>query len=209
MPPSPITATTAAASTSAAAEIQKLQTTYGPQATALGRTAAVVYFNHLAALEVISLLLSAFFIGATIYILVKTGWLATRIDRIQDVVFKTDISKKRVRDTWESVERHFFAGDVNDLKIALIEADTLLDESLRSAGVAGTQLGDRLKKISVAELPNVEDVWQAHKLRNRIAHEANFVLKRDLAERALTVYETALEHLGVLEPTEEKKATGS
>jgi hypothetical protein len=67
----------------------------------------------------------------------------------------------------------------------------------------------RLKKVSTAQLPNVDDVWQAHKLRNRIAHEADFALKRDLAERALTVYEQALEHLGVLEPSEEKKVTGS
>jgi len=198
-------------STSAAQTIQQLQSTYGPQAQAIGHSAATAYFNNLLLLQIISLLLTAFFIAFTINIIIKTGWLRTRMERIQEVVFKSDLSKKHVHETWASVERHFFAGDDNDLKMALIEADTMLDEALRSAGVSGTQLGDRLKKVSAAELPNVEDVWQAHKLRNRIAHETDFVLKRDLAERALTVYEIALEHLGVLEQTDEKeaKATGS
>jgi len=34
--------------------------------------------------------------------------------------------------------------------------------------------------------------------RNQIAHEPDFKLKRDLAERALGIYETALKNLGVL-----------
>lgn len=200
MPPSPFIATTTAGTTTAAAELQKLASTYGPQANALSQSATMLYFSNLTLLQTISVLLSACFIAATVYVLIRTGWLAIRIDRVRDVILKTNMSKKRVHDTWESIERHFFAGDDNDLKVAIIEADTLLDEALRDAGVPGAQLGDRLKKISTSNLPNIEEVWQAHKIRNRIAHEADFVLKRDLAERALTVYEKALEHLGVLEP---------
>lgn len=200
MPPAPFTAATSSATTSAAAELQKLESTYGPQAHAAGQAALGIYFGSLPVVEIVSVLLTAFFIAFTIYMLVKTNWLPSRVERFRDVVFKSDLSRKRARNTWANVERHFFAGDDNDLKVAVIEADTLLDEALKNAGVQGTQLGERLKKITVSELPNIDDVWQAHKLRNRIAHETDFVLKRDLAERALTIYETALEHLGVLEP---------
>ena len=100
---------------------------------------------------------------------------------------------------WNDIkERHFFAGDENDLKVAIIEADQALDNAMRNAGVLGTNLGDRLKKVKPSQLPNIEDVWQAHKLRNRIAHEGDMVIKRDVAERALTVYREALESLGAL-----------
>jgi hypothetical protein len=213
MPPQSITAaTTAVTSTitnilpSASATIQKLETTYGPQAKALGQTAAIFYFSNLTLFQIISVILTLLFIAAIIYVLIETGYLALRIDRIQDVVLKTDTSKKRMQSSWDDIEQHFFAGDDNDLKIALIEADHLLNEALRGAGVVGKELGDRLKKVTPEQLPNVEEVWQAHKVRNRIAHEAGFVLKRDLAERALTVYETALKHLGALNtPTEENR----
>lgn len=201
-PPAPFTTATTTATTTAAAELQKLTATYGPQANALSQSATAFYFTNLTLLQTISVILSVCFVAATIYVMIRTGWLAIRIDRVRDVILKTDMSKKRVHDTWENIERHFFAGDDNDLKVAVIEADTLLDEALRNAGIPGTQLGDRLKKISASNLPNLEEVWQAHKLRNRIAHEADFALKRDLAERALTVYEKALTHLGVLEPVE-------
>jgi hypothetical protein len=180
----------------------QLQTNYGPQAQTLGRSASDAYFAHLGLLQFISVVLTIFFTAATIYVAVKTGWLGTRVDRIRDVVFKSELSKKRAEETWDEIEEYFFVGDDNDLRMALMRADALLDDALRNAGIRGEQLGDRLKNIKPTQLPNLEDVWQAHKLRNRIAHEPDFVVKRDLAERALAVYEKALEHLGVLGPEE-------
>lgn len=187
--------------------IQKLEAAYGPQVTATGHAASTAYSANLAALQFISVLLSIAFLVGTVYISIKTGWLQTRIDRIDDVILKSDVTKKRMEESWEDVERHFFSGDDNELKIAVIKADTLLDGALRDAGVFGKDLGGRLKKLTTFQLPNLENVWEAHKLRNRIAHEVNFVLKRDLAERALTVYEQALTHLGALTPIPPNKST--
>jgi hypothetical protein len=183
--------------------LQQLQSAYGSTTHEITQQVVNGYFAHLTVVEIISAIISTTFIVATVYFLIETGWIANRVDRVRDVVLKKDQTKKHAQSSWEDIERHFFAGDDNDLKVALIEADNLLDEALHDAGVPGTTLGERLQRVTEEKLPNVEDVWQAHKIRNRIAHEANFVLKRDLAERALTVYEKALEHLGLLEPESE------
>lgn len=201
LPPPPTITTTSVPE--AVATLQRVEAQYGPQAQAAGQTALSFYSAHLTTFQVTSVILSTAFVAGVVYSIIKTGWLASRVDRIQDVIFKTDLSKKRTRAAWEDIEAHFFAGDDNDLKVAIIEADMLLDEALRSAGVAGAQLGDRLKRVKTSQLPNIDDVWQAHKIRNRIAHETEFVLKRDLAERALTVYEKAFRHLGILDPEKE------
>ncbi len=185
--------------TSATNTLQYIQTTYGPQADAAGHALGAFYVSHLTILQILSVLISAAFFAATVYIAIETGWARTRVSRVQDVVLKRDLTKKSIRASWDDIEAHFFAGDDNDLKVAILEADKLLEEALRAMGVPGAQLGDRLKKVKIARLPNVEDVWQAHKIRNRIAHETDFVLKRDLAEKALTIYEEALAHLGYLE----------
>jgi hypothetical protein len=184
---------------SATATLQYLQTTYGPQARVAGTALSSFYFSNLTLFQVLSVLFTTACIALTVYIVVKTGWVRSRISRVQDVVFKSDFTKKTVRTAWEDIQTHFFAGSDNDLKIAIIEADTLLDEALRESGIIGTNLGDRLKKVKTMRLPNIEDVWQAHKIRNRIAHEPDFALKRDLAERVLTVYEEAFAHLGYLD----------
>ena len=158
----------------------------------------LIYFSGLPVVEAISILLSAAFVIGTGYFIAKTGWLRVRIDRVSDVVLKSDATKRRVERSWDSIERHFFSGDDNQLKLAIMKADTLLEEALREAGVPGKDLGERLKRMKASDLPNLQNVWDAHKLRNRIAHETDFTLKRDLAERALTVYEQALTHLGAL-----------
>ncbi len=149
-----------------------------------GQAALSAYNSHLLILEIVfGFIALALFVG-TVLIMLETGWLATRVDRVRHVILKVDMPKRRVETAWKKTQEHFFAGDDNDLKIAIIQADNLLEESLRFAGVKGNNLGDRLKNLKQTDIPNLEQVWQAHKLRNQIAHEANFTLKRDLAERA-------------------------
>jgi len=196
MPPTLTNATL----TSPGQTLQQLQTTYGSTTNAIAQNALAAYFAHLTVLELISAVVSAAFLAATIYFLIETGWIAHRVDRFNDVILQKDSVKKHARASWEDIERHFFAGDDNDLKIALIEADNLLAEALHDAGIPGATLGERLQRMNEEKLPNLQEVWDAHKIRNRIAHETNFVLKRDLAERALTVYEKALEYMGMLDP---------
>ena len=158
-----------------------------------------LYLSSLGELKVVAILVSAFFIISTIFFAIKTGWLALRADRVSDVILKTNLPKKRSIKAWRRIERHFFTGDENDLKLALIESDTLLDEALRLAGFRGVDLGDRLKKINSAQVTNLDEIWEAHKLRNRLVHEAGFKLSRDTAERALTVYKKTLADLGILD----------
>jgi hypothetical protein len=157
------------------------------------------YFSSLGILELISVIISAGLLAGIIMIIIKTGWFTARVDRIQDVVLAKNISKKQTKDSWKKVQAHFFAGDDNDLKVAIIDADQLLEAALKNAGVRGVNLGDRLKNLKKDQIPNLDDIWNAHKLRNQIAHEPGFKLKRDLAERALTIYEKALQSLGALE----------
>ena len=172
---------------------------YSQTAGRLGQTALALYNAALLPLEIFSVLVVAALIAGTVIIIIKTGWFSLRVDRVRDVILKTDMPKKRAGASWATVKKHFFAGDANDLKMAIVEADNILNDALRYAGIRGGNLGDRLKNVKRGQIPNLEDVWDAHKLRNEIAHETNFSLKRDVAERALDVYETALKNLGAFE----------
>ncbi len=169
------------------------------KATLLAQNAATVYFSYLGLLQLAGVVMTVFLVTRTVILIKKTNWLKNHVDRIKNMVITKDQSKKRTKQSWDSVQAHFFAGNENDLKIAIIEADRILDEALRNAGVLGTNLGDRLKKVKTSDLPNIEQIWQAHKLRNQIAHEGNVSIKRDIAEKALGVYHEALAKLGALE----------
>lgn len=179
--------------------IKNQSTAYIQKVHLLAQDVSTVYFSHLTLLEAVSIFISAILIAATIYFIIKTGWLALRIHRVRDIVLKTDLPKREAKKTWSAIQEHFFTGGDNDLKIAILEADKVLDEALRGAGIQGNTLGDRLKKIKPSQLPDIDAIWQAHKLRNQIAHENDFKLKRDIAERALGIYEKALRELKVLD----------
>ena len=197
MPPEAVTSTaTSSIASSSQQALQNLQS----QATNAGNTFLNVYFAHLTGLEVVSVIVSAAFIVLIVWVAIHTGWYDNKVDRFMDIALRSDMPKKRAQAGWGRVEEHFFKGDENDLKIAIIEADKLLNEALRGVGARGIQLGDRLKSMKPGQIPNLDEVWQAHRLRNQIAHEPSFKLNRTLAERALDIYQKALENLGALDP---------
>jgi hypothetical protein len=156
------------------------------------------YFANLGTLEFVSAIISALLIAAIVVIVVKVNWLGIKVERFRHIVLKTDLPKEMAKKEWDTIEKHFFQGDENDLKVAVIEADKLLEEALREAGIRGASLGDRLKNLKTGQVENIDQIWQAHRLRNQIVHEPTFKLKRDLAEKALGIYESTLKQLELL-----------
>ncbi len=75
----------------------------------------------------------------------------------------------------------------------VVEADIVLDHALKGLGYQG-QMGDKLKKMGV-RFSNLDSVWRAHKLRNRIAHEPGVQISEKEAEVALKAFEKALRKL--------------
>lgn len=82
--------------------------------------------------------------------------------------------------------------------MAIIEGDKLLDKALCEMGVPGRTMGDRLKKIGKEKFSQLNAVWHAHKMRNQIAHEADFHPEYRQAQRALETYKQALKDLGAI-----------
>jgi hypothetical protein len=93
---------------------------------------------------------------------------------------------------------HTASSNPNDWKLAIIEADIILDDILKQQGYVGSSLGERLKSIGTGELNSLNDAWEAHKIRNRIAHDgADFVLTQRLAEETINRYRRVFTEFGV------------
>lgn len=117
-------------------------------------------------------------------------------ERIFDEHFRTGPKNDRLAD----VMKHIESDNPNDWKLAIIEADIILDKALKEAGYVGASLGDRLKSMTANQLPSLNDAWQAHKVRNQIAHDgADFVLTRRVAEDTIKQYRRVFVDLKVTE----------
>jgi len=101
-------------------------------------------------------------------------------------------------DRFTELQTHLDSDNPNDWKLAIIEADIILDDVLKHQGYTGTSLGERLRNISPANLSSLDDAWQAHKVRNQIAHAgADFVLTQKMAREAINQYKRVFVELGV------------
>jgi len=89
------------------------------------------------------------------------------------------------------------ASDVpSNWKIGVIEADKILDRTLEQKGFAGESLGEKLKQMVPADLPEVyEEVWEAHKIRNKIVHEPDFEITQSEARKLAGIYERAIKRI--------------
>lgn len=81
-------------------------------------------------------------------------------------------------------------------RIGIMEADNLLLEVLRNKGYKGDGVGEMLK---TASFKTIDLAWDAHKIRNRIAHEgSDFELTEREAKRGFVLYESVLRELKVI-----------
>lgn len=106
------------------------------------------------------------------------------------------MSRDEVAKRWIEVRKTSEQG-IMGAKLAIFEADTLLDGALKSIMMPGDTLGERLK-VAGYKYPNLRNVWWAHKLRNQLAHDSAFQISQREARRALDDFEKALKTLNVL-----------
>ncbi len=107
------------------------------------------------------------------------------------------MSKEDILKRWNQIEELLSRREDVSWKLAVLEADKLLDHSLKSMGFGGVSLGERLK-LAAYRYPKIRNVWPAHITRNKLAHEASFSLGQGAARQAISQFKKALEELGVL-----------
>ena len=100
-----------------------------------------------------------------------------------------------VQSKWEEIVRHSRSSHEAEWKLAIIEADKLVDDLLKSTGYPGETMGDRLMSIERGQFESLNGLWEAHKIRNKLVHETSYFLRFAEAQRALQLYEKTLKEL--------------
>lgn len=106
-----------------------------------------------------------------------------------------DVEKYRTR--WLTVEQSLERDNEASFYKAIIDADKLVDQALKETGYKGQTMGDRIKSAR-GKLPHRNELWAAHKLRNKIAHEEDVKVNYDQARRALASFKLTLKDLGAI-----------
>ena len=90
---------------------------------------------------------------------------------------------------WNSATQHINSENPNDWKQAIIEADIILDDLLDKLGYRGESIGEKLKRVNPGDMKTLNEAWEAHKVRNQIAHEgSSFNLTHHQAKQIIANY---------------------
>lgn len=149
-------------------------------------------------IKIIFLIFGYFFLGFIIFALIKTSWLKKLflIDLYEFLTYR-HYAKKHQKE-WKKIKERLESNLESEFKIALIEADKLLDKVLIEEGYPGENLDERLEKLNIDILPNLDEVKRVHRIKNDIVHDPSYRLDLAEAKKAIAVYEKALLEFDVL-----------
>ncbi len=147
----------------------------------------------LATVLVIGTILTIALLGGIVYATIRTNQVRVKeTHRIRDAIPKIMHSKRN--DRWDKVLTHVSSENPNDWRLAIIEADVMLDELIMRMGYMGTTLGERLKQIVKGDMRTLDAAWEAHRVRNQVAHAgSDFILTQREAKRVIDLYGAVFE----------------
>ncbi len=100
---------------------------------------------------------------------------------------------------WDRVLSHSLSANENDWRLAIMEADIMLGDLLETMQLPGETIGDRLKAIEKSDFLTLDNAWEAHKVRNQIAHEGmNHKITQKDVNRVIDLYKTVFEEFRII-----------
>jgi hypothetical protein len=143
-------------------------------------------------LGILTIILAVLFI----IVVIKTNRLTGRIKiNLIKEILPPQPATSGLNARWDEIEKHINSTREAEWKFAVIEADKLVEELLKVAGFPGDTMGDRLMNIQPGQLTTLQNLWEAHKIRNRLVHDTNYFLRYTEAKRAVGLYEKTLKEL--------------
>lgn len=143
---------------------------------------------------VVSLLALALLVYSTIRMYQLQDEDAVRYATITDVAHAEEETEHH---RWKHVRELIESSSENDWRQAILEADIILDDMLTRLGYQGATIGDKLKQVDPAHFHTIQDAWQAHIVRNDIAHRGSaFELTDHIAYRTILQYENVFKEHG-------------
>ncbi|MBN2093785.1 MAG: hypothetical protein JW740_00195 [Candidatus Zambryskibacteria bacterium] len=99
-------------------------------------------------------------------------------------------SKDKKNEKWERIVKLSESENSSDWRLAIIEADIMLDELLEKLKLPGDTMADKMKVVEKSDFVTIDLAWEAHKARNKIAHEGNdFLVNQREIRRIISLYE--------------------
>lgn len=99
-----------------------------------------------------------------------------------------DVSRTQLR--WSRIVEEAGSDNEQNWRLAILEADIMLNELLDSLGYKGDTMADKMRQVEKGDFNTIDLAWEAHRARNAIAHQGlGAPLSSREARRIIGLYE--------------------
>lgn len=155
-------------------------------------------------LGVISALLTIIFLAIIIFSIVRMIEIQIYDNKeINHEIHKALLKQKeRERNTnprWHYILTLIESPNESDWRVAIMEADSMMEEVLKEKGLSGTTVSELLEGAKDSGFRSIQDAWDAHLVRNQIAHDgSDFPLSQVEGRRVIKMFQNFFEELRVI-----------
>ncbi len=149
--------------------------------------------------QIVFIVLSIVFLGVIIFVLLVSQRLNLRFfeEASEFLSFKPQGSSKLLKE-WKKIEKKLDSGLESEYKLAIIEADMMLDKTLERIGHSEKTIEEKLEKTTSSELENIDEIKEARKTRNNVVYDPDYQLTLEKARETLKVYERTFRNLSAI-----------
>lgn len=143
----------------------------------------------------LSLLFAAFLLYNFIRIVQHRRHHFRHIEHVQHSLAHGEVHKTVLR--WDRIKEQASSDNEQSWRLAILESDIMLSELLDTLGYRGETMADKMRQVDRADFRTIDLAWEAHKVRNRIAHEGSaHSLSAREARRVIDIYESIFKEHG-------------
>lgn len=156
--------------------------------------------SSLAGVEIFLSLAALVFFGFSVWFGFRSEDVHHEEDEKYAPLHIEEIEAKEKMVQWQVVLNHINSESPAEWKLAILEADNMLDSILESEGYRGETIGEKLKVVEPVDLASYNEAWEAHKVRNQIAHEgaATMDFSKKMARDTIGKFEKVFKELGYI-----------
>jgi hypothetical protein len=153
-------------------------------------------------LTVLSVMLSLFLVAMTLYCIIRILQIRQhekdRFSAAVHPVAARDVSKAQLR--WSRIKEEISSSNEQSWRLAILEADIMLNELLDLQAYRGETMADKMKQVERGDWKTIDLAWEAHKMRNAIAHQGSMQrLSEREARRVIGLYEQVFKEFKFVE----------
>lgn len=118
---------------------------------------------------------------------------------IHNALLKQKERERNANPRWHYIQTLIESPNESDWRVAIIEADSMLEESLKEKGLSGATVSELLEGAKESGYRSIQDAWDAHLVRNQIAHQgSDFPISQIEGRRVIKMFQNFFEELRIV-----------